>query len=76
MKVKLRIASDDHILHEGSYDISDADSFGRACADAWETLRAERLEKATSIGALYDMLNDNVLELLLGTKLSIDRIKD
>jgi hypothetical protein len=76
MKVTLRIASDDHILHQGTYDISDAETFGRACADAWETLRAERLEKATSIGALFDILNDNVLELLLGTKISIDRIKE
>jgi hypothetical protein len=76
MKVKLRIASDDHILHEGTYDISDAESFGRACAVAWEKLRTERLEKATSIGALYDILNDSVLDLLLGTKISIDRIKE
>jgi hypothetical protein len=76
MKVKLRIASDDHLLQEGTYDINDAESFGRACADAWEKLRTERLEKATSIGALYDMLNDNVLELLLGTKITIDRIKE
>ena len=76
MKVKLGIASDDHILHEGTYDISDAESFGRACADAWEKLRTERLEKATSIGALYDILNDSVLDLLLGTKISIDRIKE
>jgi len=76
MKVKLRITSDDHILHEGTYDISDAETFGRACADAWETLRLERQEKATSIGALYDILNDSVLDLLLGTKISIDRIKE
>jgi hypothetical protein len=76
MKVKLRIASDDHLLYEGIYDINDAESFGRACADVWDKLRSERLEKATSIGALYDMLNDSVLDLLLGAKLSVDRVKE
>ncbi len=75
MKVTLRITSDDHLLHEGTYDISDAESFGRACADAWEMLRSERLEQATSIGALYDMLNDSVLDLLIGAKLSIQKVK-
>jgi hypothetical protein len=35
----------------------------------------ERLEKATSIGALYDVLNDNVLELLMGAKLSVDKLR-
>jgi hypothetical protein len=33
------------------------------------------LEKATSIGALYDVLNDNVLELLMGAKLSVDKLR-
>ncbi len=46
-----------------------------ACADAWEMLRSERLEQATSIGALYDMLNDSVLDLLIGAKLSIQKVK-
>jgi len=75
MKVKLRIKSDDRLLYEGTYDIRDAESFGTACADAWEKLRMERLEKATSIGALYDVLNDNVLELLMGAKLSVDKLR-
>jgi hypothetical protein len=75
MKVKLQIKSDDTPLYEGTYDIRDAESFGMACADAWEKLRIERLEKATSIGALYDVLNDNVLDLLLGAKLSVDKLR-
>jgi hypothetical protein len=74
MKVKLQIKSDDSLLYEGTYDIRDSESFGAACADAWERLRTERLEKTTSIGALYDVLNDNVLDLLLGAKLNIVKI--
>jgi hypothetical protein len=74
MNVKLRIKSDDSLLCEGTYDIRDAESFGAACADVWEKLRAERLGKATSIGALYDVLNDNVLDLLLRAKLSVEKL--
>ena len=73
MKVKLRIQSEDSLVYEGTYDIRDSESFGAACADAWEKLRTERLEKATGIGALYDVLNDNVLDLLLGAKLTVDK---
>jgi hypothetical protein len=76
MRVKLRIANDAAVQYEGTYDIRDAESFGRACADAWEKLRAQRMEKATSIGALYDVLNDSVLDLLLGAKLSIDKTEE
>jgi hypothetical protein len=74
MNVKLRIKSEDSLLYEGTYDIRDAESFGTACADAWEKLRTERLEKTTSIGALYEVLNDNVLDLLQGAKLSVDKL--
>ena len=76
MKIKLQIKNEDSVFYEGTYDIRDAESFGAACADAWEKLRRERLEKATSIGALYDVLNDNVLDLLLGAKLSVEKIKE
>ena len=76
MRVKLRITSNDAVQYEGTYDIRDAESFGRACADAWEKLRAQRMEKATSIGALYDVLNDNVLDLLLGAKLSVGKTEE
>jgi hypothetical protein len=42
MKVKLRIKSDDSLVYEGAYDIRDAETFGSACADAWEKLRTEQ----------------------------------
>lgn len=76
MKIKLQIKNEDDVLYEGPYDIRDAESFGSACADAWEKLRRERLEKTTSIGALYEVLNDNVLDLLLGAKLSVEKINE
>jgi hypothetical protein len=74
MNVRLRITRDDAVLYEGKYDIRDAESFGSACSDAWIKLRAEKLEHATSIGALYDTLNDSVLDLLAGAKISVEKI--
>lgn len=74
MKVRLRIVSDGVQLYEGAYDIRDAESFGAACADAWEKLRMDRLDHATSIGALMDVLNDSVLDLLQGAKISLEKI--
>jgi len=75
MKTKLRIATADAVLYEGAHDIRDAESFGAACAEAWERLRTQRLDKATSIGALYDVLNDNVLDLLQGATIRLDKVE-
>ena len=63
------------MLYEGVHDIQDADGFGAACAEVWKHLRAQRLEKATSIGALYDVLNDDVLDQLQGAKIYLDKAR-
>jgi hypothetical protein len=73
MNVRLQIRKDGSALYEGLYDISDADSFGHACADAWRQLREQRLAKATSIGALYDALDDELLEGLVGAEFSLSK---
>jgi hypothetical protein len=73
MKVKLRIMKDDISLYAGAYDIVDADSFGKACADAWWKLREERLTKESSIGALVEHLDSNVLDLLNGAHIRLDK---
>lgn len=75
MKIKLRVTKADAVLYEGVHDIQDAESFGAAWGEVWEHLRAQRVEKATSIGALYDVLNDNVLDQLQGAKISFDKAK-
>jgi hypothetical protein len=36
-------------LQEGTYDIFDAESFGKACADLWNRLREDKLAKATFV---------------------------
>jgi hypothetical protein len=75
LKIKLRITKADAVLYEGVHDIQDAESFGKAFVEVWEHLRTQRLEKATSIGALYDVLNDNVLDLLQGSDINLDKAK-
>ena len=71
MKVKLRISKDEAALFEGIYDIADAESFGRACADAWLRLRDRRLGQANSIGALFEALDERLLDELHGAEISI-----
>ena len=38
MKVKLQISKNGTSLYSGAYEIADAESFGKACADAWSQL--------------------------------------
>ena len=73
MKVKLKIRKGTAALEEGTYDIFDAESFGKACADLWVRLHDDRLAKATSIGALYDQLNERLLDELYGAQISISK---
>jgi hypothetical protein len=73
MKIKLRIQKSGAPLYEGAYDICDADSFGAACAHAWTQLRERQFSGATSIGALYEGLNDQLLDNLIGAQISLSK---
>jgi hypothetical protein len=73
MKVKLRIQKEGAALYEGSYEVFDADSFGKACADVWNQLRERRLARASSIGALFDELDDRLLEELYGADIRLSK---
>ena len=54
MKVRLGITKNGISLYTGAYDVADADSFGRACADACSKLMEEQVRKESSIGALME----------------------
>jgi len=73
MKVRLRIHRGGAVLYEGIHDVADADSFGRACAHAWTQLQEQKLEKATSVGALYNALEERLLDDLDGAEISLSR---
>ena len=74
MQVRLRLIKDGSLLFEKNYEVSDAASFGAACADAWVNLRERHLAQATSIGALMEELDDNVLDQLSGAHISLDKV--
>jgi hypothetical protein len=76
MHINLQIRKDGSLLYEHIYDICDAESFGRACEDAWTQLRERRLAQTTSIGALYDVLNDELLDDLLGAEIRLSKAAD
>ncbi len=73
MNIRLEVHKSDNKLFEGGYAVSDAQSFGHACADIWRQIEAEKFEQATSIGALMDTLGENVLEVLDGAVIRVSR---
>jgi len=74
MKVELRITKNGTSIYAGAYDVADAESFGKACADAWSKLRQEQLREESSIGALFEHIDDSVLDQLNGAHISLEKV--
>jgi hypothetical protein len=74
MKVKLSIRKKGATLYEEVHEISDAEGFGRAFADVWAQLQDRRLQKTTSIGALMEILNEDVVEQLNGAQIGCEKL--
>jgi hypothetical protein len=70
MKLNLQIRKNGNALDENVHEISDADSFGRECAPAWTRLR-ERMVEASSVAALFEALDDDLLEELYGAEICL-----
>ena len=73
MKVRLRITKKGTQLYGNEYEIGDADDFGLACSEAWRQLQEIQLRQESSIGALMENLNKNVLELLNGASITVTK---
>ena len=73
MKVRLRIKNAG-TLYEAVHEITDAGTFGRAFADVWIHMHNRRLQKATSIGALMEVLNEDVIEELNGASIVFEKL--
>jgi len=71
MNVKLRIRKHGATLFANTYDITDPESFGHACADAWYRFRMARHERAANVGELMDMQKMNILDDMEGAEISI-----
>lgn len=74
MKIQLKITKDGAPLYAGVHEVEDADDFGRACAQAWSTLRQRQLDSETSIGALMDHLSQTVLDQLDGAQITVSKV--
>lgn len=74
MKVKLSIRKKGATLYEGVHEITDAETFGRAFADVSAQLQDRRLQKTTSIGALMEVLNEDVVEELNGAQIDFEQL--
>jgi hypothetical protein len=74
MKVKLSIRKNGANLYEGAHEIIDAESFGRAIADVWAQLQDQRLQRTTSIGALMEVLNDDMVDELNGAQIGLEKL--
>jgi hypothetical protein len=73
MKMRLAIRRGEATLYDGVHDVSDADSFGRAFTQAWNHLQEKDFEKATSVGALFDSMEERLLDRLLGADIRLTR---
>ena len=74
MRVKLEVRKAGKRLHEGVYEIDDNASFGEACADVWSSVRDQCAARATSIGALMDTMDDNVIDELNGAEIRLQKL--
>ena len=74
MKVKLTITKDGAAQYEGVHDIWDPESFARAFAEVWAHMQDRRLQQTTSIGALMEILNEDVVEQLNGAQIGFERL--
>lgn len=74
MKVKLSVRKKGATLYEGIHEITDAEHFGRAFADMWAQLQDRRLQNTTSIGALMETLNEDVVEEFNGAHIGFETL--
>jgi hypothetical protein len=74
MKAQLRITKNGAELYSGVHNIKDSQSFGSACADAWQQLQRAQVDRETSIGAVLEHVNDSVVDQLDGALISVTKI--
>lgn len=68
MLTELRVTRKGAQIYQGKHEIADAQSFARACSAAWNEIDAARIKSATSVGALFDDLeNINPLDGIVMT---------
>jgi hypothetical protein len=74
MKIKLEFRKNGTDLYHGVHEIECAEDFGRAFAVAWQELHRVQLGRESSVGALMEHMNENVLERLDGANITVTMV--
>jgi hypothetical protein len=72
MRVKLLVTRAGLPVCEGTYSVSDGESFGAACSDIWEKMNERKIAGAKNIGELYDSLEESKAAGLRGVRIELE----
>jgi hypothetical protein len=64
MRISLQLKKDGRVVYQGSHDISDAESFGRAMAQVWTSINEARLARTTNVGQLMDLTSEEAADVV------------
>jgi hypothetical protein len=56
------------------HDVIDAETFGRAFAEMWTQMQDRRLQETTSIGALMEVLNEDLVDQLNRAQMRLEEM--
>jgi hypothetical protein len=71
MQISLRLEKAGVTVYEGTHDVNDADGFGAAFAAVWQALHDRKLQEATSVGQLMEIITEDVLDEVNGCSIGI-----
>jgi hypothetical protein len=74
MKTALRITRAGTALYAGIHDVTDAETFGQACADPYSKLMQEHFRKERNVGVLIEDV-PAASSVLDGALISIERVR-
>jgi hypothetical protein len=72
MMINLEIRKSGQVLYSARRPVNDAESFGRIFSELWSTLRTQQFDEETSIGALMDHLDADILNQLNGAEIHLN----
>lgn len=70
MKMKLELTKAGKALVAETFEVSDAESFGRACTELWMRLEKRGFDRTTSVGEFMERAGDSVARELDGSSLA------
>jgi hypothetical protein len=74
MKFKLSVRKAGTKIYENVHDIRDLEGFRGAFGDVWVELQDRRLQETSSIGALMEVLAEDLLEDLDGSEIRLEKV--